>query len=107
MHERVFLTVNRLDFQRCKDFGKGHRNRVSAQCLPGFHRDRIRHDTQLQTSNVFKFGNRMLTVGKVAKAHSRPHQTMHADRFELGENLLGCGAIKHGIHLLGIGKQER
>ena len=107
MHQGVFLTVQRLDFQRREHFSKSHGDRIRADGFPGVQGHRVGHYTNFQTSHVFQLGHAALAVGQIAKAHAGPGQTDQTSWFNFLENLLGRRTIQHGVDLFFVLEHER
>ena len=104
--QRVFLTVDGLDFQRGEHFRESHRYGVGFEGLPGFQRDRVGHHANLESLDVFKFGHRVLAVGEVTEADAGVGQADEAGRLHLLEDFFHRRAVQHRIDFLGVGEQE-
>lgn len=106
VNERIFLAVDRLDFQCREHLGKGHRHGIGTEGLPGFERDRIGHHTDLEAVDILQFGHRALAVGEVTESipvHISPCTPIGSSP----EDFLAGSTIEHRINFLDAGKQER
>ena len=105
--EGVFLTIDRLGFQRGEQLIDRHGNGICPHAVEHVDIHVVLHGAHLESGEVFDLAHRAAAVGEVAEAVFPVGQSDQITLLELGQNLLSKRAVEHRIGVFFVVKGKR